>query len=100
MSNKNDVALQKTINVKGVELGNKIRRAMQETPEDENGRWTQVRLSKEMPLNKDHLSRVTRGKAEISIESLNRIGILLDVCFEVEIEGVNSLINVNGGRQY
>lgn len=87
-------------NVKGEEIGDKIRHAIVDARKEDGSRWTQKEVAKEIGLSKDHLSRVVLGRSEISIEKLMAIAKLFNVGFRLAVEDGFVTVNDEADKIY
>lgn len=87
-------------NVKGQDIGRKIKQAIFDAPDDENGRWTQQRVADAIGITKDHLSRVVNGRGEISIDALSKIALLFDCYFVLDVDGAELIVNNGASKRY
>ena len=86
--------------VKGEIIGDKIRHAIIDARKPDGERWQQKEVAEKVSITKDHLSRVLRGKSEISIKKLAEIARLFDVTFRVDVGGSPVVINEGCEKEY
>ena len=82
------------------QLGDKIKIALIEMPDDESGRWTQKRICTELGINENVFSRFLNGDGGLQDDKITEVAKLLGVGFRVDRAGIDYWINPDAEKQY
>lgn len=92
--------MQEKITMRSKQLGEKIRMALIEMPNDEKGRWTQKRVAESLGINLNVFSRFLNGDGGLPDDKITQVAKMLDASFRIDRDGIDYTINPDGGKSY